>query len=60
MRSNYTLDKLTHKTRGIKVTEYNSAALAKFQRVAYVIMAINVAAAVAAIAIIMFLTGLIK
>lgn len=60
MYGNYTLSKIMHKTNHVKPTPEGEKAMLKFQRLAYAIMVVNVLVAASAIAIILFLVGVIK
>ena len=60
MQKNYTLSKIMHETQKIKVAPNAEKAVSRFRLIAYVIIAANVAAAIAAIAVIILLTLVIK
>jgi hypothetical protein len=54
------MDKIMHTQHKLKVTEEGSKAIMKFQRIMYVVMAINIAVAVFAVLAIMLMSGVIK
>jgi hypothetical protein len=60
MERNYTLSKIMHEPNKIKITKNGEKALMRFQRIMYFVMAINIMAAITAIAVLMFLSGVIK
>jgi hypothetical protein len=60
MAKNYALAKIMHEPNKIRFNAQSEKALMRFQRIMYVIMAVNIMAAVAAIAVLMFLAGVVK
>lgn len=60
MRSNYTMDKIMHTQNKLKLTEEGSRAMIKFQRIMYMVMAINITVAIFAVLALMLMSGVIK